>query len=334
MHIHISLDYELFLKDPGGDIVKSLIEPTRRLNLILEKHGLKAIYFVDAGYMSALNRQKSDFASLKSDYEKLVSQLVGLNTYGHEIGLHIHPHWEDTFFDGEKWMVDLKRYKLADFDPNSAYEIFKQYHAILQSHTAHKIVSYRAGGWCLEPFSSIRSAMRECGISIDSTVYLGGMKQTATHSYDFTGYPRKDIWRFEKHPSIEEKDGFFTEIPSTSYTLQPFVFWRLMLNTVVRQINNNNAGHGVKPSFKEVLTKLFFPTNEAVSIDSVKSNSLMKAFRAAEINRNTHFCVIGHPKCFTEETYRNVNEFVNYALAQGHRFSTFREIAFQQNANN
>ena len=333
MQIHISLDYELFLQDPGGDIVKSLIEPTRRLNLILEKQGLKAIYFVDAGYMSALNRQKSDFTVLKRDYDQIVTQLICLNEYGHEIGLHIHPHWEDTYYDGEKWLVDLSRYKLADFDPARAHNIFKQYHALLQSHAAHKVVSYRAGGWCLEPFSSIRSAMRECGIKIDSTVYLGGKKKTSTHAYDFTCYPQKDIWQFEQDPSVEDLNGFFTEIPFTSYTLQPFVFWRLMLNTLLKKVKKNNVGYGIKPTFKEALKKLFSPTSEAVSIDSFKSNSVMKAFRSAEVNGKTHFCIIGHPKCFTEETYRNVERFVNYALAQGHSFSTFREITVQKGSN-
>lgn len=325
MQIHFSLDYELFLQDPGSDIESSLIEPTRRFNRILENSSVKAIYFVDAGYMSALNRQKSQFDSLNNDYQKLTSQLIDLNAYGHEIGLHIHPHWEDTFFDGTKWIVDLSRYKLADFDPNIASDIFVQYHALLQNHSCKKIVSYRAGGWCLEPFSSISSAMRACGIHIDSTVYHGGKKESDTHSFDFTGYPKKDIWRFEAHPSIEETNGYFTEIPSTSYQLHPIVFWKLLLYTALKKFKKSKSGHGVKPSLKEILLKLMFTTAEAVSIDSFKSTVLMKAFKDAEANNQKHFCVIGHPKCFTKDTYQNVSDFIDYALNNGHRFSTFNE---------
>ncbi len=334
MQIHLSLDYELFLQDPGCDVATSLIKPTNRLNQILEKNLLKAIYFVDAGYISALDRQKSDFHSLQIDYDTLVNQLKDLEDYGHEIGLHIHPHWEDTFFDGKKWVVDLSRYKLGDFHPERAADIFKQYHIVLQRHTNQKIVSYRAGGWCLEPFSYIRSAMRECDVCIDSTVYHDGRKQTDTHNYDFRGYPKKDIWRFENHPSVEDKNGFFIEIPSTSYRLHPIVFWRLMLNAFIKKLKKTGAGHGVKPSIKEVLSKLLFTSSEAVSIDSVKSNGLMKAFKKAELRGQTRFCIIGHPKCFTEETYRNVNHFVDYALSQGHSFHTFFDTIGQQHHNN
>lgn len=331
MQIHFSLDYELFLQDPGSDIESSLIKPTKRLNQILEEKGIRAIYFVDAGYLSALTRQIYQHAILKHDYDMLVGQLVEINAYGHEIGLHVHPHWEDTYFDGKKWLVDLSRYKLADFDPGQASEIFKQYNAVLQEHTTKKIVSYRAGGWCLEPFASICSAMRECGIFIDSTVYHGGRKETATHSFDFTSYPQKDIWRFETHPSIEDANGYFTEIPCSTCKLHPTVYWKLMLYAGVKKIKKTKSGYGVKPSFNEILFKLMFTTLEAVSIDSFKSTALMKAFKSAECKGQNHFCIIGHPKCFTDDTYRHVNKFINYALAKGHSFSTFCEIISKYN---
>jgi hypothetical protein len=325
MNIYVSLDYELFLQDPGGNITVSLIDPTKRLNDILEKNSLKAVYFVDAGYLSALNRQKSTFTLLQKDHEKIISQMNQFNLYGHEIGLHIHPHWEDTFFDGNRWKVNLSRYKLADFSQADASAIFRQYYSVLQEQSISKIVSYRAGGWCLEPFSNISAVMRECGVFIDSTVFQDGRKQTATHSFDFRGYPKKDIWRFDTHPSIEDNDGYFLEVPSTSYVLHPFVFWRLMLRSLLRKVKNNDSGFGIKPSVKEAIGKLLFNTSEAVSIDSLKSNNLLKAFKNAENLGRTNFCIIGHPKCFTEDTYRNLRHFIDYATCRGHQFNTFQE---------
>lgn len=331
MQVYLSLDYELFLQDPGCNIQSSLIEPTNRLNAILEKNGVRAVYFVDAGYIAALNRQRSHFAVLNSDYEKVADQLISFNKYGHEIGLHIHPHWEDTYFDGAKWLVDLSRFKLADFDQATASHIFKQYYALLTEHTHQQIVSYRAGGWCIEPFSYIRSAMKECGISIDSTVYHGGKKQTATHSFDFTSYPNKDIWHFELDPFIEDANGFFTEIPSATYNLHPRVFWRLMFHALIKKITKSKSGNGVKPSRTEILSKLIFKTTEAVSIDSFKSTALLNAFKQAERNNQQHFCIIGHPKCFTQETYHHVKRLVEYALLQGHTFSTFNQTILRHN---
>jgi hypothetical protein len=328
MNIFLSLDYELFLQDPGINIAASLIDPTKRLNEMLEKNSLNAVYFVDAGYIAALNRQKLTYHSLQIDYNKIIEQLQDFNLYGHEIGLHIHPHWEDTFFDGNRWRVNLARYKLADFRQEEASTIFKHYFSVLQDHASTKIVSYRAGGWCLEPFSHISSAMRECGIFIDSTVFQDGRKQTATHSFDFRGYPKKDMWRFDNHPSIEDKDGFFLELPSTSYTLSPTVFWRLLFNSILKKVRKNDSGYGVKPSITEALRKLFLTRSEAVSIDSIKSDNVLKSFKSAEKEGRLNFCIIGHPKCFTDDTYKNLAHFIDYALSQGHQFKTFSS-AFQ-----
>jgi hypothetical protein len=328
MNIFLSLDYELFLQEPGVNIRASLIDPTKRLNEMLEKKSLRAIYFVDVGYLAALNRQKLNYHALQNDYNTIVEQLRDLNLYGHEIGLHIHPHWEDTFFDGNRWRVNLSRYKLGDFNQEEASAIFKHYFTLLQEHASSKIVSYRAGGWCLDPFSHISSAMRECGIFIDSTVFQDGKKQTATHSFDFRGYPKKDMWRFDTHPSIEDNDGFFLEVPSTSYTVQPVVFWQLLFTSILKRVKKNDSGYGVKPSITEALGKLFFTTSEAVSIDSVKSNDVLKSFEKAEKNGKVNFCIIGHPKCFTDDTYKNLSHFIDYALSRGHQFNTFSN-AFQ-----
>ena len=333
MNIFLSLDYELFLQDPGVNIRASLIAPTKRLNELLEKNSLRAIYFVDAGYMAALNRQKPIYPSLQNDYNIIVEQLKDLNRYGHEIGLHIHPHWEDTIFDGNRWRVKLSRYKLADFNQEEASAIFKHYYTILQEQTHSKIVSYRAGGWCLEPFTHISSAMRQCGVFIDSTVFQDGKKQTATHSFDFRGYPKKDMWRFDAHPSIEDKNGFFLEVPSTSYTLNPIVFWRLLFNSVLKKVRKNDSGFGVKPSISEALSKLLFTSSEAVSIDSVKSNNVLNTFKNAEKDGRLNFCIIGHPKCFTSDTYKNLTQFIDYALSRGHQFNTFSHT-FQSSIEN
>ena len=52
---------------------------------------------------------------LISEIEKISSQISKLSSAGHQIALHVHPHWEDCKFDGDKWIIDTKRYKLSDF---------------------------------------------------------------------------------------------------------------------------------------------------------------------------------------------------------------------------
>ena len=67
--------------------------------------------------------------------------------------------WEIvTGVDGEKWLSDTNRYKLSDFEEEEIGVIFKKYKAILEEITGKKTSIYRAGGWCLQPFSKIKKA--------------------------------------------------------------------------------------------------------------------------------------------------------------------------------
>ena len=326
MQIFISLDYEVFFLKPSSDIEQSLIDPTHRFHEILSKSQTKAIFFVDAGFLYALKRQSNNFEKLAKDYAAIVAQLQYLEMHGHEIALHIHPHWEDSYYDGFRWKMNLSRYKLADFKKIEAEEIFKKYFQELQSILTHQIVSYRAGGWCLEPFSYIKDAMKEAGIYIDSTVYPDGYAKTTTHNYDFRNYPKKEIWRFTSSPAIEDKNGYFFEIPFSSHQLPPILYWKVLFNKILKRIKNSDEGQGVKPSFKEVLKKLFTKNTDPVSIDAFKSQLLLRSFKTAEQKGQKYFCVIGHPKCFSDDTYKNLQQFLGYAKHQGHIISTYAKI--------
>lgn len=325
MKIYLTLDYELFLRDPGSAIESTLILPTNRLNAVLSQYGIEAVYFVDAGYLSVLEKIKSHHQRLSSDYEEIKMQLAAIQQKGHELALHTHPHWDDADYDGQRWHMDLSRFKLADFTQDEAKQIFYKYHAILQKHSKLSLVSHRSGGWCLEPFSYIKDAMIDCGIFIDSTVYENGYVKTATHRFDYRNYPKKDFWRFSQDPSKEDPQGFFIEVPGASTHLGASVFWKILFQSLLSSTHKSVNGKSVKPSMADVLRKLSFGTVEPVSIDSVKSHSLIKSFRQIESRSIQHFCLIGHPKCFTEDTYHYLQLFIEHALRNGHVFTTFQK---------
>jgi len=323
MQIFITLDYELFLQEPSENIDYSLLEPTHKLLKIFSEHNIKSIFFVDVGYLLALKRQKFFFPKLENDYRKVVRQIQLVETLGHDIGLHIHPHWEDCSYNGKEWNIDLKRYKLADYSRDEAVRIFKTYYEALQGLVSSKIISYRSGGWCLEPFDYIRAAMKESGIYIDSTVFTGGYNKTNTHFFDFRNYPKKDYWTFSIDPSVEDVNGNFIELPSSSHKLSPLLYWRVLLTKIKKIFIKKPEGKGISPSIMSVCKKLFFTTIEPVSIDAYKSEILLNSFKKYERKGAKYFCVIGHPKCFTDLTYQNLQTFIRYALEKGHHFSGF-----------
>ena len=323
MNIYLTLDYELFLLKPGNNIDFSLINPTFDLIRILNKYQFKAIFFVDVGYLLALNRQKEKYPKLENDYIKILNQLKYLESQGHEIGLHVHPHWEDCYYNGTEWKINLKRFKLSDFSKEEAHDIFTKYYHFLQFNFQNKIISYRAGGWCLEPFSLIRDAMKETGIFIDSTVVPGAHYKSHTHSYDYRHFPSKDCWHFNEEPTLMDETGSFLEIPCSPYKLSQLYYWEKFINIFFNKFQQESNGEAIRPTFFGVLKKLFFRTVDAISIDSNKSDYLLSAFKLKERNGDKHFCIIGHPKCFSAETYKNVDDFLVYTINRGYTITTF-----------
>ena len=112
MQIHLSFDYDLFFGTSSGSVDNSILKPTQLLINIARKHQVPFIFFVDAGYLWQL-KNHIHIESCKRDYDNIALQLIELKKQGHEIALHIHPHWEDSFFVENKWNINTTRYKLS-----------------------------------------------------------------------------------------------------------------------------------------------------------------------------------------------------------------------------
>src|SRR5690606_30550030 len=112
-------------------------------------------------------------------------QIKTLVDEGHDCQLHIHPHWEDCVHDGQQWNMVTDRYKLDDFSDQEIENIFREYHQILKDLTGKHVTSYRAGGWCLQPFDRVKPSFEHAGITLDSTVFPGGKFTAGNYFYDF-----------------------------------------------------------------------------------------------------------------------------------------------------
>src|ERR1700733_6978930 len=100
MDIFITLDYEIYFGSDPGTVAKCIIEPTTMLINIAKKHDVRFSFFVDCGFLLKLDEFRKKYPVLENDYIAVVSQIKKLSSSGHDIQLHIHPHWEDSYYDG------------------------------------------------------------------------------------------------------------------------------------------------------------------------------------------------------------------------------------------
>ena len=167
----LTFDYEIFFGNDSGTLEKCVFEPIDALIPVLGEVGAKATFFVAILHYCRLNELKSFhpvFDKQTNDFKNHVQHLFHL---GHDIQLHLHPHWFDAVYLEKKnrWKFSYERYRLHDLEPaNGGIETIggcikfgKELLLDICSEVdfQHEIMAFRAGGYFVEPFSYIKNAL-------------------------------------------------------------------------------------------------------------------------------------------------------------------------------
>ena len=314
MNIVVTLDYEIYFGKRSGSVERTLIEPTNALCDIAQRNGIVLVFFVDIGYLLRLKQQARQHPALEAAHDSVMRQLDTLVSAGHELQLHIHPHWEDSVWTDDGWRLDMRRYRLHDFSDPEIAEIISRYTQALRTIAGDRSAfAFRAGGWCIQPFDRLREPLRQAGIQIDSTVYAKGRQDGDGQRYDFTQAPRVSHWRFEHDPLRIDPNGSFLEVPIASHPVTPNFYWKFAITKILNKGKHRPMADGspLQLSRADFLRKLFLPTASVVSIDGFKASLLAAAFQAYQRRQMSDFVIIGHPKAFTRFSLQTFEDFVS-----------------------
>lgn len=316
----------MYFGSPTGTAEKCIIEPTEYIRKIAKETGVSMVFFVDVGYLIRLEYYKETFKQAKSDYNKVINQIKGLVEDGHDCQLHIHPHWEDCVYTETGWNMNVDRYKLVDFSSSEIERIVGEYKTYLEQITKTPVKAYRAGGWCLQPFSKIENAFLKAGLSIDSTVFPGGKNTKGAYFYDFTDTPNKDKWQFSSDLCKEDKKGRFSEYPISNFSYSIWFFWRLFILGRLQPHLHKSIGDGNPiPSIgmrKQMLTKGMTLSASVDGYFVTKLNRVVKRNKKKGWNETV---IIGHPKAATHFALKQLKKFIidNKSTSS---FKTFRDV--------
>jgi hypothetical protein len=326
MNVFITLDYEIFFGENQGTIDKTLIYPTELLLKTTLNTSVKFTFFVDIGFLIKLDENKIAFPKLDLEHQLVIKQIKKLVALGHDCQLHIHPHWEKAIFDGKKWLFDYNYYKLADFSDDEIKQIFEKYTQALQELTQKPIHSFRAGGWCLQPFNRLKKAFTENHINIDSSVFIGGKHMDAPYAYDYTNTPSKAFWRFSSNECESDEQGAFIELPISSNIYSPLFFWRLFLLGNLFPSKHKPIGNG-KPMPSSLTRKKLLTQKHlmSASIDGYFSSKMNKIIQNNYGKGKDHTVFIGHPKALTLFSIQELTNFIQKNHQQYH-FKTFSDF--------
>lgn len=319
--ILLTFDYELFF-NKSGSIEKCILEPTNKLLEIFSMYGIRATFYVDILYYLRLKNDSRTF----DDSLRVKDQLQNLVRAGHRIELHLHPHWLDAIYNGKDWeFPTYENYRLHNLPEGQIIDLFKQGKNELELiakeiQADYTIISFRAGGFCIQPFEKLRKAFLDNNIRIDSSVVESFYGSGEAHEFDFRGAPINDFYRFSNDVLVHDESGDFIELPIHTFKMN---FIGRISNKILTLSNKYQfGGDGIFIGLKND-TYLKGILNRFKSIPKFYSlEFLHKSIIIREINKSKYnlIVVLSHPKTISPASFEiitrlveNGNTFLNIA---------------------
>ncbi len=299
-----------------------MLEPTNQLMRLCEGSDVRMTFFVDVGYLV----QAEKYPDLKEELNEVKAQIQSMVSKGHDVQLHIHPHWEKSSWDGSWTFGTGSHYKLSDFSKEEAADIVRSYKSYLEELIGREVAVFRAGGWCIQPFDHLEEVFQETGIRIDSTVIPGDFLETASYAVDFREAPMKSKYRFQNDVTLEDENGAFIEYPIGSLRYSPLFYWRLYILGRLFPGRHKMVGDGQFLSQggrkKRTLTQF---TIGHVSSDGYYASKLDAALNKYENLKFEDLVIIGHPKGNTEYSIEKLDQFIQ-KHRNNHQFISFQQV--------
>ncbi len=339
--ILLTIDYELHLGAKTGTVRDCMVEPTEKLTSILEKNDSKMTVFWDILHYYRLLEFENKYTELKQDRQLIEKQILDLAENGHDIQLHLHPHWLDAEYKDCQWSFKYNRFKLHNLlDENKPDDINTvmgcvsiskkiMENLIKKVDPDYKITTFRAGGYLLEPFAKIRDALLKNEITIDSSVCPGLYENNKISPFNFRFYPNKSIYNFDLTPKMVVDEGDFIEIPIATIKLSKSktIYFKLLRLIKYPSLEDERTGLGVsdfnatiqKTKIYNFISILFSQQFSQFTTDS----NFHERFDYLYQKLPEYSTMILHPKLLNSHTLGILDEYLTKNKMQ---FITIREF--------
>lgn len=347
LNVVISFDYELFMGQNFVSEEDVLIKPSSKLSKMLRSVGVSATFFADV--LCPIRYRELGLTQFPDAFD---NQLVELNQDGHDVQLHIHPHWLKATKVGKEVEFERDSYRIHNWikdngDTNPVKDLIHQGKEYLvrvvgQEDKNYRCVAFRAGGYCLQPESLIAPLLYTEGIRIDSSVCYGRAYNSDGMAYDYTKMPQTpNIYFSEK---IGLRDGVVTkpksfgilEVPVWGYKSFPY---RVIASKKNGKISDEKAtGYGMSIKKPKPLTivdriKGVFTGSNMLTFDFYNAKSIVYMINKISRQRmcrdkDVYISIISHPKSQSDQHIENMrNAIRELEDNQNVRFVSMSEIA-------
>ena len=338
----LTFDYELPLGGLTKSFDHSLFEPAQRLLDWAGKNEVPIVLFADI--LSYIRFKQKGIQSYVNAFER---QLQNALKAGHDVQLHLHPHWLESEVE-ENIFYPAPKFRLADFDTtgngSEIRAIIKKGIESLQEicrevKPDYQCVAYRGEGYNLEPRAvEILGGLFEQGIRFDSTVVPGYFFVSRENKVDFRKVPQKPNWFLPQNGDLEKEAGEgLLEVPVPS--IPKGIFEVPTAFKLKRYDNRKPEARGPmihtsdKLPLRDRLKMLM--ANRMLTVDNYtyEPNYLNKIFdyHVNKFSNHTEIslALIGHPKSMGDYSFYLLDTFlehVKHNYDDKASFNTFNDL--------
>lgn len=301
-NIILTFDYEIFFGEKSGTFFKCIYEPVEEIRKIMNKNNIKGIFFVDILYYIRL----LEFPEMFKESILMKEQIQNLIKDGHRVELHLHPHWLNADLNNGYWKFKYNKYRFNQLTFEEKEYIFeKGIEKLLEIGKEvkenYKILGFRAGGLCIQPFLDFKPYFLKYGLKYDSSVIKNKKIQSLGHNVDFSKTPNKEVYEFSNDINREEINGEFIEykISSYSYNLLEKIINKIFKMFFLKKNKRYGDGEGMKLYKSNNIFDKLKTTMSNYSLENIIFKRIILKKLKNEKNKNIVF--ISHPKFMTKE---------------------------------
>jgi hypothetical protein len=340
IRLFLTFDHELPLGSLKTSFKKALFDPTERLFASAKRNDVPITLFTDI--LCALRYQQWDRQGF---YEPYASQLQKAISHGHDVQLHLHPHWLTSGYENGV-VIPSGDYSLAHFENNnkqSIGDIVNKGTQLLEeicrkANINYNVLAFRAGGYNIEPgLKEIFSQLAKNGIKYDSSVVLKYYFASSLSVVDFRNVPPKPNWYIGDDGNFRKTAySGILEIPVATIPKTPFeIPTRFKLKHFTHRAPESHGTmiHERKPGNRMQQLRMLFSARMLTFDNHTLSARYLLRILDYNVRKFSSFetlnlATCSHPKTMGDYSFTLMEQFIEMARKKypDIEFSTFERL--------
>jgi hypothetical protein len=176
--IYLALTHDWELRGDGsGDIEEIQFAPLRRLLEIYGKFGVRTTILPDLMQQIRFRRLETAHPELKPLADSWDEHAREAFRRGHDIQLHLHPHWGSAKHQDGRWQLNGD-WSILNYDRDAAHAMLADGKAYLENllqsiDSNYRCLAFRAGALAAAPSDHLFNSLISLGIELDVSIAGG-----------------------------------------------------------------------------------------------------------------------------------------------------------------